>query len=201
MDQNDTSTKYDDFLFQRNSLLIRGLVLATTGLILTILTLVEPNVRIMSQSSSWLPMVAFVILIAGLFACLDSYIWRHSNEFFINLQIAVLDVTVGMILLNELNKSADKLILLVAAYLIIKGVFRIVAANAVRFSNSGIATLGGGLSVVMGVLLWQEWFSSTMWFICFCLSVDIMTRGWALIRFGLWLKAQHKINIQNTSAS
>ncbi|MDD2738237.1 MAG: hypothetical protein PHR94_04840 [Methylomonas lenta] len=201
MDQNDTSTKYDDFLFQRNSLLIRGLVLAVTGLILTILTLVEPNVRIMSQNSSWLPMVTFVILIAGLFASLDSYIWRHSNEFFINLQIAVLDVTVGMILLNELNKSADKLILLVAAYLIIKGVFRIVAANAVRFSNSGIATLGGGLSVVMGILLWQQWFSSTMWFICFCLSVDIMTRGWALIRFGLWLKAQHKINIQNTSAN
>ena len=193
MDQSDSSVKYDHFVNQRNSLFVRGLVLTITGVILTLLTLVEPNVRIMSQNSSWLPMVAFVILIAGLFASLDAYLWRHSNEFFINLQIAVLDVTVGMILLNELNKAADKLILLVAAYLMIKGVFRIVAAYAVHFSHFSVATFGGLLSVVMGVLLWQEWPLSSMWFICFCLSVDIMTRGWALIRFGLWLKTQHKI--------
>lgn len=197
MNVNETPQDFDHFLPQRNSLLIRGLFLATTGSLLTILSVFESGVKIMSQTSSWLPMVAFVILAAGLLASLDAYVSRHSKEFFINLQIAILDTVVGTIFLTDLNKSAEKLILLAAAYLMIKGIFRIFAAITVHFSNARSATLGGMFSVVLGVLLWQEWPWSSMWFICFCLSADIMTRGWALVRFGVWLRAQHKIKSQD----
>ena len=110
-----------------------------------------------------------------------------------NLQIGVLDTVVGLIILTELNKSEDKLLLLVSAYLLIKGIFRILAAYSVHFSHFNIATLGGLISVILGMLLWQEWLGKSMWFICFCLSIDIMTRGWALTWFGIWLKAQYNL--------
>ncbi|MBL6986270.1 MAG: hypothetical protein ISR72_04340 [Methylobacter sp.] len=183
----------DYFLPQRNTLLIRGLVLTVTGSLLIVFSIVAPDVKIMSQSSAWLPMVAFVILLTGLLACLDTYILRHSKEFFVNLQIAVLDTVIGVFLLTELNRSEERIILLAAAYLLIKGIFRVFAALTVAFINANTAVSGGLLSVFLGVLLWQGWPSSSMWFICFCLSVDIMTRGLALTRFGLWLKGQYKI--------
>lgn len=187
-----TATEFDHFLPQRNSLLARGLFLTVTGTVLTVLSVIEPDVRIMSQSSSWLPMVGFVVLLTGLFACLDAYRSRHSKEFYIHLQIAVLDTVVAIILLNELNKSSEKIILLAAAYLMIKGIFRIFAALTVHFSHSNSAILGGAISFILGMVLWQEWLSSSMWFICFCLSADTMTRGWALFKFGLWLREQNK---------
>lgn len=197
MNPTETTQNFDHFLPQRNSLLIRGLLLVTSGSVLTILSAVKPDVHIMSQTSSWLPLVAFVILAAGMLACLDAYISRHSKEYFINLQIAILDSVVGIMLLAELNKSAEKIILLAAAYLLIKGIFRLFAAITVDFSHASSATLGGLFSVVLGLLLWQEWPSSSMWFICFCLSADIMTRGWALVRFGVWLRAVHKRKLES----
>ncbi len=188
-----SSQNIDYFLPQRNSLLIRGLLLTVAGTLLIVFSIIAPDVKIMSQSSSWLPVVALVILSTGLLACVDAYILRHSKEFFVNLQIAVLDTVIGIFLLAELNKSIEKIILLVSAYLIIKGIFRIFAAIRVSFLHANAAIVGGMLSVVLGVLLWQEWPFTSMWYICLCLSVDIMTRGWALIRFALWLKVQYKI--------
>ncbi|MGY6274482.1 hypothetical protein [Methylomonas sp. MgM2] len=187
---------FDHFLSQRNTLLVRGLVLSVAGVILTALSILVPDVRIMYQSSSWLPVVSLVILGTGIMAYLDAYLWRHTKEFYANLQIGSFDTVFGLIILTELNKSADKLLLLVSAYLLIKGIFRILAAHRVHFSHFSVATFGGLISVIMGLLLWQEWLGSSMWFISFCLSVDIMTRGWALTWFGIWLKAQYGLRKQ-----
>lgn len=189
----ESKTDFDHFLSQRNTLLIRGLVLSVAGVLLTTLSVLVPDVRIMYQNASWLPIVALVILGTGIMASFDALLWRHSKEFYANLQIGVLDTVVGLVVLTELNKSADKLLLLVAAYLLVKGIFRILAAYTVHFSHFNIATFGGLISVIMGILLWQEWLGKSTWFICFCLSIDIMTRGWALTWFGLWLKTQYKL--------
>lgn len=196
MNQIEVNSDFDHFLTQRNTLFVRGLVLMLSGGLLTLFSLLIPDVRIMFQDSSWLPMVAIVILASGAFSSLDALFWRHSKEFYTNLQIAVLDAVVGIVLLTELSKSADKLIMLAAAYLMIKGLFRVFAAYAVHFSHFNVATFGGMLSVFLGILLWQEWPLSSMWFICFCLSIDIFTRGWALTRFGMWLKLQYKLQNQ-----
>ncbi|MGR8997921.1 MAG: DUF308 domain-containing protein [Gammaproteobacteria bacterium] len=198
MNLTETSKEFDHFLPQRNTLLIRGLLLTLAGSILTIFSVFKPDVRIMSQTSSWLPVVALVILAIGLLASLDAYISRHSKEFYINLQIAVLDTVIGIFLLSELNRATERLILLAAAFLLIKGIFRVFAAITVHFPHATSAILGGTLSIILGILLWQEWPSSSMWFICFCLSADIMTRGWALVRFGVWLRALYKTRNQES---
>jgi uncharacterized membrane protein HdeD (DUF308 family) len=189
---SESKASFDHFLSQRNTLFARGLILAIAGVILTTLSILVPDVRIMYQNSSWLPIVSLVILGTGILACFDALFWRHTKEFYVNLQIGVLDTVVGLIILTELNKSVDKLLLLVAAYLMIKGIFRILAAHTVHFSHFNVATFGGVISAIMGLVLWQEWLGKSMWFICFCLSIDIMTRGWALTWFGIWLKAQYK---------
>ncbi len=189
---NRAPENFEHFLPQRNTLLIRGLILTASGILLTLLSVAVPEVRIMSQNSSWLPMVASVIVSTGFLASFDAFFWRHSSDFFINLQIAVLDSVVGVVLLAELNKSAENLILLAAAYLMIKGLFRIFAASTVNFTHAMSAISGGLLSFGLGLLLWQGWLSTSMWFICFCLSVDIMVRGWALVRFGVWLRGEYK---------
>lgn len=188
------SVDFDQFLPQRNTLFLGGLALSISGIVLTILSLVEPGVRIMFQSSSWLPIATIVVLATGIITTVNALIWHHSKAFYINLQNGILDSVVGLITLTELNKDAEKLVLLVSAYLLIKGIFRMLAANRLHFPHFTVATIGGLLSAIMGFALWQGWLGVSMWSICFCLSVDIMTRGWALTWFGLWLKAQYKLS-------
>jgi len=189
----ESKADFDHFLSQRNTLFVRGLILSIAGIALTTLSILVPDVRLMHESSSWLPIVAFVILGTGILACMDALVWRRTKEFYVNLQVGVLDAVVGLIILTELNKSVDKLLLLVSAYLLIKGIFRVLAAYRIHFSHFNIATLGGFISVILGMVLWQEWLGKSMWFLCFCLSIDIMTRGWALTWFGIWLKTEYNL--------
>ncbi len=193
----ESKADFDHFMPQRNTLFVRGLVLSIAGILLTTFSILAPDVRIMFQNSSWLPIVAMVILGTGVLACFDAFLWRGGKEFYANLQIGILDTVVGLIILTELNKSEDKLILLASAYLLIKGIFRVLAAYSVHFSHFTISTFGGLISVVLGIVLWQEWLGTSMWFICFCLSIDIMTRGWALTWFGIWLKTQYQLKRQS----
>ena len=183
---------FDHFLPQRNSILLRGLILIITGSLLTLFSAIKPDVYLMSESSSWLPLVSMVILLTGIMECMEAYFSRHRKEYYTHLQFGVFDTVIGIVFLTELNKSAEKLILLAACYLMIKGIFRVIAAYSVKFPNATSTIVGGLISAVLGFLLWQEWIFSSMWFICFCLSLDVMTRGWALFRFGVWLKKLHK---------
>ncbi|MGR8931015.1 MAG: hypothetical protein ACU836_10265 [Gammaproteobacteria bacterium] len=189
----ESKTNFDHFLSQRNTLFVRGLVLSVAGILLTTLSVLVPDVRIMYQYSSWLPIASLVIFATGILACMDALIWRSTKEFYANLQVGVFDTVIGLILLTELNKSPEKLVLLVSAYLLIKGIFRMLAAYSLRFSHFSVATFGGLISVIMGVVLWQDWLGKSMWFMSFCLSIDIMTRGWALTWFGIWLKTQYDL--------
>lgn len=201
MSLTKSSRNFESFLPQRTAILVRGLLMTFTGLLLMIFSAIHPEVKIMSQLSAWLPVVAIAMLAIGLFECLDVYISRHSQDFFTNLQLALFDTVVGIIILSELNKSHERLILLVATYLLVKGAFRFLASTAGEFPYSTSAKVGGAISVILGLLLWQEWPFSSIWFICFCLSIDIATRGWALTRFGMWLNHIHNSRAEDPSLS
>ncbi|MDT8407861.1 MAG: hypothetical protein RQ715_11490 [Methylococcales bacterium] len=181
-------SEYNDFLPQRHTIWVRGLALTGVGLLLTFFSLLKPDVYLLSGDNSWLPLIAIVIMITGFMEGLDALLFRQRKEFYLNLQFAVFDTVFGLFFLTELNKTTDKIMLLAAAFLVIKGLFRLLGAYMVRFPNHISAIVGGAISIFLGVLLWQEWPFKSLWFICVALSLDLATRGWALYRFGVWLK-------------
>ncbi|MGR9115489.1 MAG: HdeD family acid-resistance protein [Gammaproteobacteria bacterium] len=195
MMQKAHTEDFDQFLPQRKAILIRGILMMLVGSLLTfmtLLTLANPDTAIMSLTNGWLPIVAIFIIIIGFLECIDTFMTRHSKEYFFNLQFAIIDIVVGFFLLFEQEREPSRIILLVAAFLLIKGIFRVVAAYSVQFPNATSATTGGLISISLGIMLWQQWPSTSFWFISLCLCIDIVTRGWALTRFGIWLKALEK---------
>ena len=194
---------FDQFLPQRKLILIRGLLMMVVGGLLTLMTLLallNPDTAIMSLSNAWLPLVAIFIIVIGLMECIDTFVTRHSKEFFFNLQFAIIDIVIGFFLLFEQEREPDRIILLVAAFLLIKGIFRVIAAYSVKFPNAASATTGGLISILLGIMLWQQWPSTSFWFISLCLCIDIVTRGLALTRFGLWLRALDKMRLEASNA-
>ncbi|MGR8935274.1 MAG: HdeD family acid-resistance protein [Gammaproteobacteria bacterium] len=185
-----SATDFGDFyrfFSQRLLILIRGLMMLAVGILLIFGCILKPEVQIMISDSSWLPLIGIIVFLVGVAELFDTFVFRATKEFFMNLQLGLLDTVTGLFLLSGYDTDPVKLNLLVAAYLINKGLFRTISATAVKFPNFFSTLIGGVISVIMGLLLWSGWPFAEPWFISLCISIEIALRGWALTMFGFWL--------------
>jgi uncharacterized membrane protein HdeD (DUF308 family) len=173
--------------------LIRGIVILVIGTILVLLTIFKPDVMLFhARDTSWLPICGFIVLVVGLLECFDALIAKELKDFFLSLQNGILDVVVGGCLVFSAGQEAARLSLLIVAFLIIKGTFRIILSYAINSANVITTRIGAGVSILLGFLIWMEFPSSAAWFLAFCLSAEIALRGWAVIMLALWLKSQQE---------
>lgn len=172
-------------------LLIRGSLMLVIGVILVVATVFKHDVIIMQvRDFSWLPVCGFVVLAVGLLECFDALIAKELGNFFLNLQNGVLDVVVAGLIIFSIGDDPARLSLLITAFLIVKGIFRITLAYATQIPNIVSTSVGAGVSIILGLLIWLEWPSSAGWFLAFCLSAEIGLRGWAILMFAFWVKSQ-----------
>jgi uncharacterized membrane protein HdeD (DUF308 family) len=174
-------------------LLIRGSLMLLIGVALVVGTIFRHDVIIFQvRDFSWLPICGFVVLAVGLMECFDAFIAKELRDFFMNLQNGVLDVVVAGLIILSIGGDPARLSLLIAAFLIVKGIFRLTLAYATQMPNVVSTSVGAGISIILGLLIWLEWPSSAGWFLAFCLSVEIGLRGWAILMFSFWVKSQQE---------
>jgi uncharacterized membrane protein HdeD (DUF308 family) len=77
---------------------------------------------------------------------------------------------------------------MIALFLIIGGVFRMVVAFAVQFHNRPWLFLHGAIDVLLGILIWRQWPLSGLWVIGLFVGIDMIFNGWSLIMLGLAAK-------------
>ncbi|MDO9213944.1 MAG: hypothetical protein Q7U23_08950 [Methylococcales bacterium] len=173
--------------------LTRGVLMLVIGVTLIALTIFKPNVMLLhTRDTSWLPVCGFVLLAVGLLECFDALIAKELKDFFLNLQNGILDVVVAVLLVLSSGDDPVRLSLLIAAFLMIKGIFRIIISYAINSANVTATRIGAGVSILFGLFIWMQWPSSAAWFLAFCLSSEIALRGWATLMLALWLQAQQK---------
>jgi uncharacterized membrane protein HdeD (DUF308 family) len=173
--------------------LTRGVLMLFIGVTLIAFTLFKPDVMLFhARDTSWLPICGFALLAVGLLECFDALIAKELKDFFLNLQNGILDVVVASLLMLSSGDDPQRLSLLIAAFLIIKGAFRIMLSYAINSANITATRIGSGVSILLGLLIWMQWPSSAGWFLAFCLSVEIALRGWAVITLALWLQTQQE---------
>lgn len=173
--------------------LTRGGLMLFIGVSLIAFTLFKPDVMLFhARDTSWLPICGFVVLAVGLLECFDALIAKELKDFFLNLQNGILDVVIAGLIVFSSGEGAIRLSLLIAAFLIIKGVFRIIISYAIVSVNGTATRIGAGVSILLGLLIWMQWPSSAAWFLAFCLSAEIALRGWAIIMLALWLQTQQE---------
>lgn len=190
--QSESREDLIQFLPQKNLIYLRGYLMLIIGVLISLGSVIAPNVGIMSDNNAWVPIAAIVILLTGFVEWFDTYISRKTPRFYVNLQFALLDTVVAWLILFSLGHGVDELVILIIAFLIIKGLFRVIGAYAGHFSSVRPTLIGGLISFLMGLLLWLQWPGDIPnAILSFCLSVEIALRGWALISFARWL-GQHK---------
>lgn len=132
--------------------------------------------------------VGWLLIIGGVLQAAHAFTTKNWSGFFIDLLTGILYAVAGFMIVANPGVTALTLTLLIAMFLFFGGIFRIVAALAVRFPNWGWLLLHGIINVLLGVAIWQQWPLSGLWVIGLFVGIDMLFNGWALVMLGLLAK-------------
>ncbi len=186
---------FEGFNMDWRRLIIQGVFTLLIGLFMAVISVLNPDVMILNiRDFSLLPLSGIFIFMLGLLECLDAFLAKHQRDVLQNLQVGVLDVVIGALTILSVSGTVARLSMMIAAFLIVRGIVRISLAFALNLPNKLSTSLGGLISVVLGVMVFQEWPTAAAWFISMALNIEIAFRGWAGISFALWVKKQKMID-------
>ena len=166
----------------------RGIVMILLGGMLVIACISTPEVMMLSESSSWLPIVGIIVLVVGLLRCIDAFMALTPQGYLMNMHGGVLDMVVGGLVLFSVGDGAEMLVYLIAGYLITQGILRNTLLSVVSIRNPLSNRVTGIISIIMGLLIWLQSAVMAHWILALALSIDICFRGWALIMLASSIK-------------
>jgi uncharacterized membrane protein HdeD (DUF308 family) len=163
--------------------LLLGLALAIIGLAAALYPLAATGASLL--------FLGYFLVFSGIIQCLISFQCRGWQGFFLHLLAGILELVCGVLMLANPLAAAVTLTLLLAAFLIIGGLFRMIGAFAMKFPGSGWIALSGFVSFLLGLAVLNQWPASGLWFIGLCVGVDLLLHGATWIAFAMRLKTFH----------
>lgn len=131
--------------------------------------------------------LGWLLMISGVIEMIHAIRVQKWGGLFLHLVAGVLGILVGLLVVTHPIAGALAWTLLFAAFFTVIGLFRLLAAIYLKFSNWGWAVFDGIVTLGLGILLWAEWPWSGFWFMGLALGVSLILRGWSYIMLALAL--------------
>jgi uncharacterized membrane protein HdeD (DUF308 family) len=177
MEQAIQLTGHDEVRRSWGWYLVVGIVLVVLG------TIAIGSVFLMTIASVFF--FGWILIVGGVIEVVHAFWHKRWAGFFLDLLTGILYVVAGWMMVTNPQESALLLTLLIAMFLVFEGVFRIVAALAVRYPHWGWVLLDGIVSLVLGILIWRQWPVSALWVIGLFVGIEMLLNGWSLVMLGL----------------
>ena len=98
------------------------------------------------------------------------------------LMIGALTAFAGLFMVFYPLRGAVTLTLVLAIWLIVSGVMRIILGFGLRPApGSGMVIFGGTMALLLGVLVYSEWPASSAWVIGTLVGIHLIFDGWGMI--------------------
>lgn len=130
-----------------------------------------------------------ILFVAGIFRIIGAFMTRGAGHIILTLLVGVLDIIVGLMLMEHPALSALTITLFVAALLVFAGVFRFFSALWLQMPQYGWIALSGVISIILGILLWVQWPISAIWFIGYAVGLSFVFEGIAFTSLALRLRS------------
>jgi uncharacterized membrane protein HdeD (DUF308 family) len=128
------------------------------------------------------------LIVTGVMEVVSAVWARRWTGFFLHLLAGILDGIIGLLIVTHPGAALLGLTLLLAAFFMVGGVYRLITALMLQLPNWGWAALGGFVTLLLGILLWVEWPWSAFWFIGLCVGIEMLFRGWAWVMLALTIR-------------
>jgi|SRR3972149_5219864 len=149
-------------------------------------TIAIGSVVVATVAATWL--IGFLLLASGISVIVSSFWAGRWSGTLIHLLIGILYTAVGFMIVDHPANSAVQITLIIAIFLIISGIFRVVFALSERFTGWGWVLLNGGVSLLLGMLVYKQWPASGLWVIGLFVGIELIFNGWAWIMLSFGLK-------------
>lgn len=155
--------------------LLLGILMVAVGTVaITWACIAEVTVTV-----TWL--FGFFMLAGGIAEVVNAlYAGRWSGTL-VHLLIGVLYGIVGLLVIDQPVNAALNLTLIIAIFLIVSGIFRIIFAVSERFTGWGWVLLNGAVTLLLGMMIYKQWPASGLWVIGLFVGIDLIFNGWAWI--------------------
>lgn len=132
--------------------------------------------------------IAWLLIIGGVIEAIHAM--RHHKQRHLILYVieALLAIVAGVMLLRSTTAGALVITLVLAAYFIVSGIFRIVAALALRTPSWGWMLVSGLLALALGILVWGGWPATAFWVLGVFIGINLIFMGWARIMLALAIR-------------
>ena len=160
-------------------------------LLLGILLIVTGSIAVSYSVLATVMAVAFigVLLVLSGGAQLVASFWAGNwSGFLLSVLAAILHLVVGAMLIARPVAAGEALALLIGSFFLVGGLFRIVAALALRVHHWGWLLLNGAVTALLGLLVLGDWPGSSLWVIGTLIGVDLMVHGWVWVMLAIGLR-------------
>lgn len=127
----------------------------------------------------------WLLVFGGIFEAVHAFKAARWGGFLLELLTSILYVVVGVLMVVNPGVGAVSLTLLIAAFFLVGGIFRIVAAASLRPPTWGWLIVSGMVTLLLGILIGMEWPVSGLWVIGLFLGIDMLFTGTWLIMLAL----------------
>ena len=131
----------------------------------------------------------FLLLAGGITQVVSSFWSGKWSGMLLHLLIGVLYLVVGLMIVEDPTQNMIFLTKLIAIFLIVTGIFEIVAALVHRFHGWGWVLLNGCITMLLGLLINKGWPDSSAWVIGLFVGIEMIFNGWGWIMLSIGLKA------------
>jgi len=140
-------------------------------------------------------LLGYLLLAGGIIAVIGSFFSGNSKNLILILLSGVLYIFVGFFLVTNMKEGIITLTLLLAAFLLVEGIFKIIHAFQMQKAQNWIWILISGIaSVILAVMIWAEFPQSSAFVLGLLIGIYFLINGFSLIMFSFALK-----DVQNTA--
>jgi len=161
------------------------LVLGLVSMLIGILAIGAPLVA----TTKSVIVIGVLLIIAGLTEAIQAVIMRNLRGFAIHLLAAALYLMVGFFVIEDPDRAAGVITLLLAAFFFAGGVLRIGYALVERFPAWPWVLLNGAVDLFLGILIWRGWPESKEWVIGLFVGIELILHGWSWVAFALMVRS------------
>ncbi len=172
-DLDDLKNNWGWFLFL-------GLLLITLGVLAVGMSTTTTIVSVIFLGS--------LLLTGGIVQTIYAFWMRQWSGFFLSLLAGILYTVTGIFLIIHPIEGAISLTLLLAAFYIVGGLFRMITSVMTRFEFWGWALFSGTVKFVLGLLIWQGWPETGLWVFGLFIGIDLILFGWFWVILALSAK-------------
>jgi uncharacterized membrane protein HdeD (DUF308 family) len=138
-------------------------------------------------SAFFTSMMGWLALISGIVMIIQSFRSKPVRGFWLNLIVGIFYAIAGLYILFNLAQAVAALTFAFGILFIAEGIFTIIMAftNRAGHSMSWLVVLNGIITLILGILVLNNWPSSALWLIGLYVGISLLFSGVSLLAAAL----------------